>query len=159
VERRARDCAGRYLSATHDPQPRGAPSLSHTMPIADEMFSANSTNLNITSPRASPGPAVATPPRSATPLQAAEKRKSDRTSNEEKMARRGSSDTARRSSAMGGSAVDADQLQKVLREFDDAGKARDTTPGGSPARKRQRVYGDRYEQIRGDRDYECNSNS
>jgi cell division cycle 20-like protein 1 (cofactor of APC complex) len=60
---------------------------------------------------------------------------------------------------MGGSAVDADQLQKVLREFDDAGKARDTTPGGSPARKRQRVYGDRYEQIRGDRDYECNSNS
>ena len=61
------------------------------------------------------------------------------------MARRGS-DVARKSSLVG-SGVDAEQLQKVLKEFDDAGKAKDTTPGGSPARKRQRVYGDRYEQI------------
>lgn len=52
-----------------------------------------------------------------------------------------------RKSSLVGSGVDAEQLQKVLKEFDDAGKAKDTTPGGSPARKRQRVYGDRYEQI------------
>ena len=42
-------------------------------------------------------------------------------SNEEGSARRSS--TAR-------SGVDADQLQKVLKDFDDAGKAKDTTPGG-----------------------------
>jgi hypothetical protein len=116
------------------------------MGIVDEMYSANSTHITITSSAASPGPAVATPPRSASPVIGAEKRKSDRTSNEENMARRSSNDVARRGSAIG-SGIDADQLQKVLREFDDAGKGRDTTPGGSPARKRQRVYGDRYEQI------------
>lgn len=49
---------------------------------------------------------------------------------------------ARRSS-IASNGIDADQLQKVLRDFDNAGKARDITPAGSPARKRQRVYGDR----------------
>jgi cell division cycle 20-like protein 1 (cofactor of APC complex) len=115
------------------------------MRIVDKMFSPKSTHITITSPTASPAPPATTPPRSGTPLQTAEKRKSDRTSNEENLARRGS-DVVRRSS-LAGNGVDAEQLQKVLREFDDAGKARDTTPGGSPARKRQRVYGDRYEQI------------
>jgi cell division cycle 20-like protein 1 (cofactor of APC complex) len=80
-------------------------------------------------------PPVATPPRSATPPPAIEKRKSDRTSNEENIARNGSAT---------GSAIDPNQLQKALKEFEDAaGRHRDTTPGGSPARKRQRVYGDR----------------
>jgi cell division cycle 20-like protein 1 (cofactor of APC complex) len=115
------------------------------MGIVDEMFSSKSTHVPITNPAASPTPPAGTPPRSASPLQGAEKRKSDRTSNEENMERRWS-DMAHRSSAAA-SGIDAEQLQKVLREFDEAGKPRDVTPGGSPARKRQRVYGDRYEQI------------
>lgn len=117
------------------------------MTIANDMFNTKSTNISLTSPKASTSPAIpaaATPPGTGSPFQAAEKRKSDRTSNEENMARRSSSDANRRSSAVG-AAVDADQLQKVLREYDEAGRARDTTPGGSPARKRQRVYGDRYD--------------
>jgi cell division cycle 20-like protein 1 (cofactor of APC complex) len=109
------------------------------MGIADEVLSSTSSHTNIANHSGSMSiPPVATPPRSATPPAAAEKRKSDMRSKEESSARRSS--TTR-------SGVDADQLQKVLKEFDDAGKAKDTTPGGSPARKRQRVYGDRYEHI------------
>lgn len=49
-----------------------------------------------------------------------------------------------RSRSMGGeSSVDAAALNKALmREFDEP-RSRDITPGGSPSRKRQRVYGDR----------------
>ena len=44
----------------------------------------------------------------------------------------------------GSEAVDANALSEALKDFEDAGHARDRTPGGSPSRKRQRVYGDRY---------------
>ena len=44
----------------------------------------------------------------------------------------------------GSEAVDANALSQALKEFEDAGRARERTPGGSPSRKRQRVYGDRY---------------
>jgi hypothetical protein len=40
--------------------------------------------------------------------------------------------------------VDADALARALRDYDDAGRRREPTPGSSPSRKRQRVYGDRY---------------
>lgn len=40
--------------------------------------------------------------------------------------------------------IDPDQLKGALEKFEDAGRRRDVTPGGSPSRKRQRVYGDRY---------------
>ncbi len=83
-------------------------------------------------------PPVATPPRSATPPPAGEKRKSDRKAAEEN-ARYG-----RASGTPVASAVDANDLSKaLLKEFEDAGRPRDVTPGGSPSRKRQRVYGDR----------------
>lgn len=40
-------------------------------------------------------------------------------------------------------AVDADALSIALSHFEQAGRQRDHTPGDSPKRKRQRVYGDR----------------
>lgn len=42
--------------------------------------------------------------------------------------------------------IDPNALSKaLLKEFEDAGSGRhrETTPGGSPSRKRQRIYGDR----------------
>ena len=40
-------------------------------------------------------------------------------------------------------AIDPDALSRALKDFEDAGRTRERTPGGSPSRKRQRVYGDR----------------
>lgn len=39
--------------------------------------------------------------------------------------------------------VDAKALDKALKDLEDAGRQRERTPGMSPCRKRQRVYGDR----------------
>lgn len=39
--------------------------------------------------------------------------------------------------------IDPGALSKVLKEFEEAGNMRERTPGGSPSRKRQRIYGDR----------------
>jgi len=39
--------------------------------------------------------------------------------------------------------IDPDALAKALRDYEDAGNRRERTPGTSPSRKRQRVYGDR----------------
>jgi cell division cycle 20-like protein 1 (cofactor of APC complex) len=50
----------------------------------------------------------------------------------------------RPSGTPGADAIDPNALSKaLLKEFEDAGRARDITPGGSPSRKRQRVYCDR----------------
>ena len=43
----------------------------------------------------------------------------------------------------GSEAISADALSKALKEFEEAGRTRERTPGGSPSRKRQRIYGDR----------------
>ena len=43
----------------------------------------------------------------------------------------------------GSEAIDANALSQALRNFEEAGRARERTPNGSPSRKRQRVYGDR----------------
>lgn len=42
------------------------------------------------------------------------------------------------------SSVNPDALSKALKEVEDAGRPRETTPTGSPSRKRQRVWGDRF---------------
>jgi len=84
-------------------------------------------------------PPVATPPRSTTPPHFGEKRKSDKKAIEGNGARHD-----RSSAVMGAEAIDPSALNKALRDFEDAGRHRDVTPGGSPSRKRQRVYGDRY---------------
>lgn len=44
----------------------------------------------------------------------------------------------------GSEPVDASALTKALKDYDKAGRQREITPGTSPCRKRQRVYGDRY---------------
>lgn len=43
----------------------------------------------------------------------------------------------------GSEPVDANALAKALKDFDEGGVGRERTPGASPCRKRQRVYGDR----------------
>lgn len=82
-------------------------------------------------------PPVATPPRSATPPPLGEKRRPERKAVVENSTRRVSGGAV-------ADAIDPNVLSKaLLREFEDAGRTRDVTPGGSPSRKRQRVYGDR----------------
>lgn len=39
--------------------------------------------------------------------------------------------------------MDPTALSKALKDMEDAGRVRERTPGASPSRKRQRVYGDR----------------
>jgi cell division cycle 20-like protein 1, cofactor of APC complex len=98
----------------------------------NEMYSsaASHTHIRMTA-HALNTPPVGTPPRSATPPPQAEKRKSDRKTTEEGV-------------RSGADAIDPNALNKALmKEFDDAGRHRDITPGGSPSRKRQRLYGDR----------------
>ena len=43
----------------------------------------------------------------------------------------------------GSEPVDPTALGKALKDMEDAGRMRERTPGASPSRKRQRVYGDR----------------
>ena len=43
----------------------------------------------------------------------------------------------------GSEPVDPTALSKALKDMEDAGRVREGTPGASPSRKRQRVYGDR----------------
>ena len=43
----------------------------------------------------------------------------------------------------GSEPVDPTALSKALKNIEDAGRVRERTPGASPSRKRQRVYGDR----------------
>jgi cell division cycle 20-like protein 1 (cofactor of APC complex) len=81
---------------------------------------------------------VATPPRNTTPPPQAEKRKSDRKATDE------GARSDRATAASVSDPIDPNVLSKaLLKEFEDAGRHRDITPGGSPSRKRQRVYGDR----------------
>ena len=43
----------------------------------------------------------------------------------------------------GSEPVDAPALSKALKDYEEAGRVREVTPGASPSRKRQRIYGDR----------------
>lgn len=43
----------------------------------------------------------------------------------------------------GSEPIDPAALSKALKDMEDAGRVRERTPGASPSRKRQRVYGDR----------------
>ena len=43
----------------------------------------------------------------------------------------------------GSEPIDPAALSKALKDFEDARRTRDRTPGASPSRKRQRIYGDR----------------
>ena len=113
------------------------------MGASEELFSSGLSRAHIAKVANTLNmPPVATPPRSTTPPPAGEKRKSDRKAVEE---------NARHNRASGtpsADAIDPNALSKALmKEFEDAGRPRDVTPGGSPSRKRQRVYGDRYENI------------
>ncbi|RFU31788.1 hypothetical protein B7463_g4550, partial [Scytalidium lignicola] len=85
-------------------------------------------------------PPLGTPRRTATPPPAIEKRRSEKKNNEENIMR------SSRAGASTNDAIDPNALNKaLLKEFEEAGsRHRDITPGGSPSRKRQRVYGDRF---------------
>lgn len=52
--------------------------------------------------------------------------------------------STRQRSRTGSEPVNPDALARALQDFEDAGRQRESTPGSSPSRKRQRVYGDRY---------------
>jgi cell division cycle 20-like protein 1, cofactor of APC complex len=72
-----------------------------------------------------------------TPPAATEKRRIGRSANLDSGAR------SERSKTME-AAVDPNALSRALmNEFEETGRTRDITPGGSPSRKRQRIYGDR----------------
>ncbi|PGH31372.1 hypothetical protein GX50_05852 [[Emmonsia] crescens] len=44
----------------------------------------------------------------------------------------------------GSEPINPDALARALKDFEEAGRPRERTPGTSPSRKRQRVYGDRF---------------
>ncbi|KAL4951745.1 WD40-repeat-containing domain protein [Aspergillus filifer] len=52
-------------------------------------------------------------------------------------------------------AIDPNALTRALKEYDDAGRSRERTPGASPSRKRQRVYGDRFIPVREGQDLQA----
>lgn len=81
-------------------------------------------------------PPVTTPPRSVTPP--LEHRRSEHKSKELDGIRNG-----RLSGSSSVNLIDADALKNALKDYEEAGRPRDVTPGGSPSRKRQRIYGDR----------------
>lgn len=54
------------------------------------------------------------------------------------------STSGRPQSRPGSEPVDPEALARALKDYDEAGRRRERTPGASPSRKRQRVYGDRY---------------
>ncbi|EHL02574.1 hypothetical protein M7I_1368 [Glarea lozoyensis 74030] len=93
----------------------------------EEAYNSMITKASITNAaNALNTPPVATPPRISTPpLGGTERRKSDK--------------RALEATSVRGEAERA----TLLKEFEDGGRPRETTPGGSPSRKRQRVYGDR----------------
>ncbi|KAI9877888.1 MAG: substrate-specific activator of APC-dependent proteolysis [Pleopsidium flavum] len=77
-------------------------------------------------------PPIFSPPRSKTPPPATGKRSHD--------ANRYPNGHIRAASE----AIDPDMLSRALKDFEDAGRQRERTPGGSPSRKRPKVYGDRF---------------
>jgi cell division cycle 20-like protein 1 (cofactor of APC complex) len=107
------------------------------MGATEEIFSSTVSHTHITkAANALNTPPVNTPPGAMTPPQATEKRRAERTANSEQA-------KSERSQAMD-VAVDPNALSKALmKEFEEAGRPSDVTPGGSPSRKRQRIYGDR----------------
>jgi cell division cycle 20-like protein 1 (cofactor of APC complex) len=90
------------------------------------------TRASIANKHALNTPPVGTPPRIRTPPPKAVGFANERSA--------GSSRTAHERST---SQVDPNMLSKALMKEFEEGRTREVTPGGSPSRKRQRVYGDR----------------
>lgn len=103
-------------------------------PTDDEMATATQIK-RVTRAQDADAPAQSTLPRAKTPPPVIEKRRLDRNTD----SGRGSE----RSVGQAGSAVDPGQLNKALQRELEEPRSRDITPGGSPVRKRQRIYGDR----------------
>jgi len=76
-------------------------------------------------------PTLVSPPHSKTPPTATSKRNH--------LKAQGSNGVER----AGSEPLDPNALSKRLKEMEDAGQVRERTPGASPSRKRQRIYGDR----------------
>lgn len=88
-------------------------------------------------------PPVLTPQRSATPPPATERKRLER---KDDIAGNDAGSRGGRGKP-GAESIDPNALSKaLLKEFEEGGRPRQVTPGGSPSRKRQRVekvYGDR----------------
>lgn len=97
-------------------------------PGSIELIESTENAEKVTAPKASN---LVSPPGSKTPPVSASKRPSLRPDP--------SSDKNQKRSE----SINADALSKALKEFEEVGRQRERTPGTSPSRKRQRVYGDR----------------
>ena len=64
------------------------------------------------------------------------------------------SNTVNGADRAGSEPIDPTALSKALKDFEDAHRTRDRTPGASPSRKRQRIYGDRSVQPVESREYQ-----
>ena len=64
------------------------------------------------------------------------------------------SNTVNGADRAGSEPIDPTALSKALKDFEDAHRTRDRTPGASPSRKRQRIYGDRLVQPVEPREYQ-----
>jgi cell division cycle 20-like protein 1 (cofactor of APC complex) len=110
------------------------------MGASDEVYGSSISHASIMkAANALNTPPVATSPRTGTPPP--ERRRSDKRTLEANISR-----GERATGTPGAESIDPNALSKaLLKEFEDAGSGRhrETTPGGSPSRKRQRVYGDR----------------
>ncbi len=76
-------------------------------------------------------PPIISPPRSKTPPPAASKRN------------HGANGQLAGHETAASESVDPVMLSRALKDFAEAGRQRERTPGGSPSRKKQKVYGDR----------------
>lgn len=116
--------------------------LSAAMAPSEEVVRATHVHTHITKTTRTintlNAPPVATPPRSATPPLIPENIQANNRSNGQTGLR-----NDRSSSSSVANLIDPNALKNALKEYEDAGRHRDVTPGGSPSRKRQRIYGDR----------------
>lgn len=108
------------------------PSEFRVKQIEKQLSKMAGTPLRFSPPSGSPEARSYTPP----PPEFAEKRDDES---------RGGTNSARKLSGKpGGDPLNATDLHKALEKFEDTVRRhREVTPGGSPNRKRQRVYGDR----------------
>ena len=90
--------------------------------VADNAQSKNSADFHT--------PTLISPPDTRTPPTATHQRHQP-------------NDVGARNSERGPGAIDPDVLSIALKNFEDSGRQREHTPGGSPSRKRQRTNWDR----------------
>ena len=106
---------------------------SHFLPATTSPYSLDRTSTSTSTSRHQRTPPLGSPRRrSPTPL-LQDPKSANRTHPQGKMS----------STEKSAASVDADALARALKDVKDVGRPRERTPGTSPSRKRQRIYGDR----------------